>query len=194
MITRAFKHLLKAIIASVDNKANLPSVIASALNFALGGCPVEDTDQTLGGDHHLKIQWLRIFLSKRFGWTLNDEFKHLRKLSILRGLCHKVSLPFDFFLCSFHLKLLFIADFFFLRLDWNWSQEIMTWNPPSLLENMLLSVWFLLAKMMAVCGPYHRNTASAYSLLTVVLYHTEDFNQVKNISDFRLSYYRNRYI
>lgn len=36
-----------------------------------------------------------------------------------------------------------------------------------------------LAKMMSVCGPYHRNTASAYSLLAVVLYHTGDFNQVK---------------
>ena len=35
-----------------------------------------------------------------------------------------------------------------------------------------------LAKMIAVCGPYHRTTASAYSLLAVVLYHTGDFNQV----------------
>ncbi|KAJ7951921.1 Tetratricopeptide repeat (TPR)-like superfamily protein [Quillaja saponaria] len=34
-----------------------------------------------------------------------------------------------------------------------------------------------LARMMAVCGPYHRTTASAYSLLAVVLYHTGDFNQ-----------------
>ncbi|KAL0441654.1 UNVERIFIED_CONTAM: protein TSS [Sesamum radiatum] len=34
-----------------------------------------------------------------------------------------------------------------------------------------------LAKMIAVCGPYHRATASAYSLLAVVLYHTGDFNQ-----------------
>lgn len=33
--------------------------------------------------------------------------------------------------------------------------------------------------MIAVCGPYHRTTASAYSLLAVVLYHTGDFNQVK---------------
>ena len=90
MITRAFKHLLKAIIASVDNVANLPSVIASALNFVIGGCPMEDNEQTLGSDHHLRIQWLRVFLFKRFGWTLNDEFQHLRKLSILRGLCHKV--------------------------------------------------------------------------------------------------------
>jgi protein TIF31 len=38
-----------------------------------------------------------------------------------------------------------------------------------------------LAKMIAVCGPYHRTTASAYSLLAVVLYHTGDFNQVTNI-------------
>lgn len=35
-----------------------------------------------------------------------------------------------------------------------------------------------LTKMIAVCGPYHRTTASAYSLLAVVLYHTGDFNQV----------------
>ncbi|KAJ6710327.1 TETRATRICOPEPTIDE REPEAT (TPR)-LIKE SUPERFAMILY PROTEIN [Salix koriyanagi] len=34
-----------------------------------------------------------------------------------------------------------------------------------------------LAKLVAVCGPYHRMTAGAYSLLAVVLYHTGDFNQ-----------------
>ncbi|GMN49976.1 hypothetical protein TIFTF001_019146 [Ficus carica] len=34
-----------------------------------------------------------------------------------------------------------------------------------------------LTKMIAVCGPNHRATASAYSLLAVVLYHTGDFNQ-----------------
>ncbi|KAH9666958.1 protein TSS [Citrus sinensis] len=36
-----------------------------------------------------------------------------------------------------------------------------------------------LARMIAVCGPYHRTTASAYSLLAVVPYHTGDFNQQK---------------
>ena len=35
-----------------------------------------------------------------------------------------------------------------------------------------------LAKPVAVCGPFHRMTAGAYSLLAVVLYHTGDFNQV----------------
>ncbi|CAN6459581.1 unnamed protein product [Victoria cruziana] len=34
-----------------------------------------------------------------------------------------------------------------------------------------------LSKLLAVCGPYHRMTAGAYSLLAVVLYHTGDFNQ-----------------
>jgi hypothetical protein len=45
-----------------------------------------------------------------------------------------------------------------------------------------LQTWFMtmqaLAKLVAVCGPYHRMTAGAYSLLAVVLYHTGDFNQV----------------
>ncbi|CAN6449877.1 unnamed protein product [Victoria cruziana] len=34
-----------------------------------------------------------------------------------------------------------------------------------------------LSKLLAVCGPSHRMTAGAYSLLAVVLYHTGDFNQ-----------------
>jgi hypothetical protein len=39
-----------------------------------------------------------------------------------------------------------------------------------------------LAKLIAVCGPYHRMTAGAYSLLAVVLYHTGDFNQVIHLN------------
>lgn len=39
-----------------------------------------------------------------------------------------------------------------------------------------------LAKLITVCGPYHRMTAGAYSLLAVVLYHTGDFNQVYRYS------------
>ncbi|KAF5954194.1 hypothetical protein HYC85_007050 [Camellia sinensis] len=42
----------------------------------------------------LKLQWLRTFLAKRYGWTLKDEFQQLRKLTILRGLYHKVPSPF----------------------------------------------------------------------------------------------------
>ncbi|KAJ0831155.1 putative tetratricopeptide-like helical domain superfamily, CLU central domain-containing protein [Helianthus annuus] len=57
-----------------------------------------------------------------------------------------------------------------------------------------------LAKLVAVCGPYHRITAGAYSLLAVVLYHTGDFNQrelgldhpdtMKSYGDLAVFYYR----
>ncbi|PWA34246.1 protein TSS [Artemisia annua] len=38
---------------------------------------------------------------------------------------------------------------------------------------------YALAKLVAICGPYHQITAGAYSLLAVVLYHTMNFNQLK---------------
>ncbi|KAL2338169.1 hypothetical protein Fmac_012615 [Flemingia macrophylla] len=189
MVTRAFKHQLKAVIASVDNVADLSAAIASTLNFLLGGCQPEDTDQILSDDHNLRIQWLRIFLSKRFGWTLNDEFQHLRKLSILRGLCHKVGLelfPRDYDLDS--PKPFGKNDIISLvpvckhvgcsSID---GRNLLECSKVALdkgkLEDAVNYGTKALAKMMSVCGPYHRNTASAYSLLAVVLYHTGDFNQ-----------------
>lgn len=90
MVTRAFKHVLKAVIASVGNMADLPAAVASCFNFLLGSSGIEDNDHSLADDHILKLKWLQSFLAKRFGWRLQDEFQHLRKLSILRGLCHKV--------------------------------------------------------------------------------------------------------
>ncbi|CAA0816455.1 Tetratricopeptide repeat (TPR)-like superfamily protein [Striga hermonthica] len=85
MVTRAFKHVVRAVIASVGSIESMSTAIATTLNFLLGSCNVKD-------DQALKLQWLRAFLEKRFGWKLQDEFQHLRKLSILRGLCHKVGL------------------------------------------------------------------------------------------------------
>ncbi|XP_014516280.1 protein TSS isoform X2 [Vigna radiata var. radiata] len=189
MITRAFKHQLKAVIASVENVADLSAAIASTLNFLLGGSRTEDNDQSLNDDHSLRIQWLRMFLSQRFGWTLNDEFQHLRKLSILRGLCHKVGLE------------LFPRDYDMESIKPFGKNDIISLVPVckhvgcssidgrNLLEASKIALdkgkledavnygTKALAKMMVVCGPYHRNTASAYSLLAVVLYHTGDFNQ-----------------
>ncbi|TKY64584.1 TSS protein [Spatholobus suberectus] len=189
MITRAFKHQLKAVIASVDNVADLSATIASTLNFLLGGCQTEDTDQSLSDDHNLRIQWLRMFLSKRFGWTLNDEFQHLRKLSILRGLCHKVGLellPRDYDLESHKpfgkndiISLVPVCKYVGCSsVD---GRNLLESSKIALdkgkLEDAVNFGTKALAKMMSVCGPYHRNTASAYSLLAVVLYHTGDFNQ-----------------
>lgn len=90
MVTRAFKHVLKAVIASIGNVADLSVAIASCLNFLLGSSGIEDSDHSLSDDHVLKLKWLQSFLAKRFSWKLKDEFEHLRNLSILRGLCHKV--------------------------------------------------------------------------------------------------------
>ncbi|XP_057775262.1 protein REDUCED CHLOROPLAST COVERAGE 3-like [Salvia miltiorrhiza] len=86
MVTRAYKHVVRAVIASVESMDNMSAAIATTLNFLLGSCNAESSDQTL------KLQWLRAILEKRFGWKLKDELQHLRKLSILRGLCHKVGL------------------------------------------------------------------------------------------------------
>lgn len=90
MVTRAFKHILQAVIASVGNIADLSAAIASCLNNLLGSLSNESCDPELSEDHALKMRWLGTFLFKRFGWRLKDEFQHLRKFAILRGLCHKV--------------------------------------------------------------------------------------------------------
>ncbi|KAF2559513.1 hypothetical protein F2Q68_00013460, partial [Brassica cretica] len=84
-----------------------------------------------------------------------DEFKHLNKVSILRGLCQKVGLE------------LIPRDYDFDSPNPFKSSDVFG----------LIPVCKALAKMIAVCGPYHKNTACAYSLLAVVLYHTGDFNQ-----------------
>ncbi|XP_021639689.2 protein REDUCED CHLOROPLAST COVERAGE 3 isoform X2 [Hevea brasiliensis] len=189
MVTRAFKHIVKAVIASVENVADLSAAIASSLNFLLGSCGMEDNDQNMKDDYVLKLRWLRTFLSRRFGWTLKDEFLHLRKLSVLRGLCHKVGLelvprdydmecpnPFGKFdiisivpVCK-HVGCS-SAD------GRNFLESSKMALDKGKLEDAVNYGTKALAKMIAVCGPYHRTTASAYSLLAVVLYHTGDFNQ-----------------
>lgn len=184
MVTRAFKNIVNAVVASVDNIADLSTAVASSLNFLFGTCLNEDDD-----DHELKIRWLRAFIFKRFGWRLNDEFQHLRKISILRGLCHKVGLelvPRDFDMeCPNPFKKYDIVSMIPVCKHVGCSSA----DGRTLLESSKIAldkgkledaVTFgtkALAKMIAVCGPYHRMTASAYSLLAVVLYHTGDFNQ-----------------
>ncbi|KAJ6348343.1 hypothetical protein OIU76_004753 [Salix suchowensis] len=189
MVTRAFKHILKVVIASINNISDLSAAIASSLNFLLGSCGVEGSDQIMKDDHVLKLQWLRTFLSQRFGWTLKDEFQHLRKLSILRGLCHKVGLelvPRDYDMeCSNPFRKCDIISVVPVCKNVGCSSA----DGRALLESSKVALdkgkledavnygTKALAKMIAVCGPYHRITASAYSLLAVVLYHTGDFNQ-----------------
>ncbi|XVF24750.1 hypothetical protein REPUB_Repub13aG0153900 [Reevesia pubescens] len=189
MVTRAFKHVLKAVIASVDKFEDLPAAIASCINFLLGNGGVEDNAKIANDDYFLKVRWLRKFLAAKFGWKLRDEFQHLRKLSILRGLCHKVGLelvPKDYDMeCPEPFRSCDIISMYPVCKHVGCSSA----DGRTLLESSKIALdkgkledavnygTKALAKMIAVCGPYHRTTASAYSLLAVVLYHTGDFNQ-----------------
>ncbi|KAF2323142.1 hypothetical protein GH714_033617 [Hevea brasiliensis] len=101
MVTRAFKHIVKAVIASLENVADLSAAVASSLNFLLGSC--------------------------KNGRNLLESSK--------------------------------------ISLDKGKLEDAVNYGTKAL------------AKMIAVCGPYHRTTANAYSLLAVVLYHTGDFDQ-----------------
>ncbi|KAF3651025.1 putative Cupredoxin superfamily protein [Capsicum annuum] len=185
MVTRAFKHVLRAVIASVDNVANLSAAIASSLNFLFGSSTTQDSDE----NHILKMQWLRKFLVERFGWRLKDEFQQLRKLTVLRGLCHKVGLelvPKDYDMeCPYPFSKSDVISVVPLCKNVGCSsadgRTLLESSKVALdkgkLEDAVMYGTKALAKMIAVCGPYHRATASAYSLLAVVLYHTGDFNQ-----------------
>ncbi|GKB68572.1 TSS-like protein [Tanacetum coccineum] len=105
------------------------------------------------------IAWVESFMSKRFACEQKNEFYGtLRKFAILRGLCHKVGLklvPRDYDMDSAYR---------FKKAD---------------IIRMVL-VYKALSKLVSICGPYHRMTACAYSLLAMVLYHIGDFNQFHN--------------
>lgn len=190
MVIRAFKHVIKAVIAAVENAAELSGAVASSLNFLLGSYGSEDEENNnVNEDGALRLQWLRTFLSKRFEWKLSNEFPHLRKLSVLRGICHKVGLelaPRDFDLeCPNPFRRSDVVSVVPVCKHVGCTSA----DGRNLLESSKVALdkgklddavnygTKALAKMIAVCGPYHRTTASAYSLLAVVLYHTGDFNQ-----------------
>ncbi|XP_024008613.1 protein TSS isoform X2 [Eutrema salsugineum] len=189
MITRTFKHLLRAVIASVNNMAELPGAIAASLNFMFGLRGLEASDRISSEEYCLRLQWLQKFLSRKFGWTQKDEFKHLKKVSILRGLCQKVGLElvprdYDFdspnpFKSSDVFALVPVCKN--VQCDSSDGRTLLESSKHALdkgkLDDAVNYGTKALVKMTAVCGPYHRNTACAYSLLAVVLYHTGDFNQ-----------------
>ncbi|XP_077237978.1 protein REDUCED CHLOROPLAST COVERAGE 3-like [Tasmannia lanceolata] len=189
MVTRAFKHIIQAVVAAVGNVGELSSAIASSLNLLLGSWTKENDGQDLNEDHVLKMKWLETFISKRFGWSLKDEFQHLRKFAILRGLCHKVGMelaPKDYdmdipnpFKKSDIISM--VPVYKHVACSSADGRTLLESSKTALdkgkLEDAVNYGTKALSKMITVCGPYHRMTASAYSLLAVVLYHTGDFNQ-----------------
>lgn len=190
MIIRAFKHVLQAVIAASEIVADLPSAIASCLNVLLGSLPADSIDTNLTNDDNLKKTWLKTFLYKRYGWKWNEEScTDLRKFAILRGICHKVGIelvPRDYDMDSpFPFKksdiISMIPVYKHVACSSADGRTLLESSKTSLdkgkLEDAVNYGTKALAKLVAVCGPYHRMTAGAYSLLAVVLYHTGDFNQ-----------------
>ncbi|KAK7285789.1 hypothetical protein RJT34_20570 [Clitoria ternatea] len=188
MIVRAFKHILQAVIAVVD-KEKMATSIASTLNFLLGVPENTELDKSCK-IHPLVWKWLEVFLKKRFDWDLSNlNYNDVRKFAILRGLCHKVGIelvPRDFDMDSsnpFHKSdvVSLVPVYKQAACSSADGRQLLESSKTALdkgkLEDAVTYGTKALAKLVAVCGPYHRMTAGAYSLLAVVLYHTGDFNQ-----------------
>ncbi|KGN65188.1 protein TSS [Cucumis sativus] len=189
MIVRAYKHILQAVIAAV-NFSDLATSIASCLNVLLGTPSVED-ETDWKDDCDLKWKWVKTFLLKRFGWQwkYDSSSQDLRKYAILRGLCHKVGLelvPRDYNMESaspFKKSdiISMVPVYKHVACSSADGRTLLESSKTSLdkgkLEDAVNYGTKALAKLVSVCGPYHRMTAGAYSLLAVVLYHTGDFNQ-----------------
>ncbi|XP_077222879.1 tetratricopeptide repeat (TPR)-like superfamily protein isoform X2 [Tasmannia lanceolata] len=190
MIIRAFKHILQAVVAAVDDTAELAAAVASCLNILLGSSSVENADMSLSNDDNLNWKWVETFLLKRFGWRSKEEsFRDLRKFAILRGLCHKVGLElvprdYDMDTASPFRRadiISMVPVYKHVACSSADGRTLLESSKTSLdkgkLEDAVNYGTKALSKLVAVCGPYHRMTAGAYSLLAVVLYHTGDFNQ-----------------
>ncbi|CAM0901984.1 unnamed protein product [Alopecurus aequalis] len=198
MVIRSFKHVIRAAIAAVSDMQNMSAVIAETLNILLGSPRLDnDLDTDAQNEHNLRLKWIGSFLSKRYCWKLKDEFEHLRKSIILRGLCSK---HINIFVDQVGLELVardydmnspnpfeksdivnivpICKHVVYSSID---SRNLLESSKMALdkgkLDNAVNYGAKALSKVVAVCGPYHRLTANAYSLLAVVLYHTGDFNQ-----------------
>ncbi|KAK9141476.1 hypothetical protein Syun_010876 [Stephania yunnanensis] len=190
MVVRAFKHVLQAVVAAVDDITDLAGALATCLNVLLGTTSSKDVDANIVDDDNLKWKWVETFLLKRFGWQCNQEARHdLRKFAILRGLCHKVGIelvPRDYDMdspCPFRKSdiVSMVPVYKHVACSTADGRTLLESSKTSLdkgkLEDAVNYGTKALAKLVAVCGPYHRMTSGAYSLLAVVLYHTGDFNQ-----------------
>ncbi|KAJ6698684.1 EUKARYOTIC TRANSLATION INITIATION FACTOR 3 SUBUNIT EIF-3 [Salix purpurea] len=190
MIVRAYKHILQAVVASVSNVADLAACVASCLNILLGTPSTETEDSDIINDEKLKCKWVETFVVKRFRWQWKHEScQDLRKFAILRGLSHKVGLellPKDYdldnaspFKSSDIISM--VPVYKHVACSSADGRTLLESSKTSLdkgkLEDAVNYGTKALSKLVSVCGPYHRMTAGAYSLLAVVLYHTGDFNQ-----------------
>ncbi|KAG9155602.1 hypothetical protein Leryth_017024 [Lithospermum erythrorhizon] len=189
MIVRAFKHILQAVISAFGKPEEMATVIAVALNMMFGVRDHEQPSEMIGV-HSLIWRWMKVFLKQRYGWDLtSSNYKDVRKFAILRGLCHKVGIELvsrDFDMASptpfqKHDIVSLVPVHKQAACSSADGRQLLESSKTALdkgkLEDAVTYGTKALAKLVAVCGPYHRMTAGAYSLLAVVLYHTGDFNQ-----------------
>ncbi|TVT96682.1 hypothetical protein EJB05_58104 [Eragrostis curvula] len=103
MIVRAFKHIVRSVIAAISDMRQLALSIAAVLNLLLG-VPESEVSRGSLNVHPLVWRWLVAFLKKRYEFELTEKHYHdVRKYAILRGLCHKVGIelaPRDFIMDS----------------------------------------------------------------------------------------------
>ncbi|CAM0905756.1 unnamed protein product [Alopecurus aequalis] len=189
MIVRAFKHIVRSVIAAISDMRQLALTIAAALNLLLG-VPESEFSGSSPAAHPLVWRWLVGFLKRRYQFELTEQhYDDVRKYAILRGLCHKVGIelaPRDFVMDSaFPFYKQDIISLVPVHKQVACSsadgRQLLESSKTALdkgkLEDAVNYGTKALAKLIMVCGPYHRMTAGAYSLLAVVLYHTGDFNQ-----------------
>ncbi|KAG6427801.1 hypothetical protein SASPL_112048 [Salvia splendens] len=175
-------YIIQAVVAAVDDIVNMASSIASCLNLLLGTPAAKNGDADVNNDDELKWKWVETFLFKRFGWQWKDEARSdLRKFAILRGLCtrdYDMDSPFPFKKSDIISMVPVYKHVACSSAD---GRTLLESSKTSLdkgkLEDAVNYGTKALSKLVSVCGPYHRMTAGAYSLLAVVLYHTGDFNQ-----------------
>ncbi|KAG5407207.1 hypothetical protein IGI04_013326 [Brassica rapa subsp. trilocularis] len=155
MIVRAYKHILQAVVAAVENAADLAISIATCLNVLLG--TPSDTESEY--DEKIKWTWVETFISKRYGWDWKHEgCQELRKFSILRGLSHKATI--------YQQKALDINE---RELGLDHPDTMKSYGDLAVfyyrLQHTELALKYVnraLYLLHLTCGPSHPNTAATY--------------------------------
>ncbi|GAY48522.1 hypothetical protein CUMW_112300 [Citrus unshiu] len=158
MVVRAYKHILQAVVAAVDNVADLAASIAACLNILLG-TPSANADEDITNEDMLKWKWVETFLLRRFGWRWNHEScPDLRKFSILRGLSHKATI--------YQQKALDINE---RELGLDHPDTMKSYGDLAVfyyrLQHTELALKYVnraLYLLHLTCGPSHPNTAATY--------------------------------
>ncbi|KAI4992696.1 hypothetical protein ZWY2020_006678 [Hordeum vulgare] len=75
MLVRAFKHIVHAVIAAVDDINDMAQSVVSCLNILLGPFLEENNDGKCGEDHNLRQKWLENQTSEKDDGKKGDETK-----------------------------------------------------------------------------------------------------------------------